>query len=122
MCGEGYRGPNLIIGQPTHKLYLDNFGNKDYSPDGRYSKQDERTSYFVFGEALLIPEEASVIDWEMGALKMETFGVQEVHRSKPIGCEGRRSEERAILRFGVPKADLAKFSESRYEHIGDSAC
>lgn len=52
---------------------------------------------------------------------METFGVPEVRRSKPIGCKGRRSEERAISRFGVPEADLDKLSESMYELIGDSA-
>lgn len=110
------------MSNPTHKLFLDDSGNKDYSPDGRYGRSGGRTPYFVFGGVLLTPAEAGIIDYEMGGLKLETFGTKEVE----IKAHWlRRSEQRQVRyldKFGVSEAQLSKFSDSVYQLMGDADC
>jgi hypothetical protein len=53
----------------THKFFIDDSGNKEYSLDGQYTNLGGgRTPYFVFGSLLISPLDASLVDYAMRTL------------------------------------------------------
>lgn len=115
------QGRSITTG-PTHKLFVDDSGNKDYSPDGVYNPKGGRTPYFVFGGVLSTASEAGRIEQRMRALKLSTFGTANVE----IKAHWlRRSDQRAkryLVRFGLTEDELKEFSDAAYNLILDSDC
>ena len=108
---------------PTHKLFIDESGNKDYSQDGRYTRRGGgRTPYFMFGGLLITPAEAGRIALTMRALKQETFGTETVE----IKAHWLRRDTEKIARYLDPYSlthkDLTAFTDATYEVINAADC
>jgi hypothetical protein len=107
---------------PTHKLFIDDSGNKDYHPDGTYNQQGGRTPYFVFGGMLITPDAAGRIEEKMHRLKIATFGTAEVEiKARWL----RRSEERRrryLDQYDINEAQLTAFTDLTYQAIAETNC
>lgn len=107
---------------PTHKLFIDDSGNKDYHPNGTYDPGGGRTPYFVFGGMLITPAAAGRVEKKMQYLKLATFGTAEVEiKARWL----RRSDERQrryLDKYGVTESQLTAFTELTYQAITESNC
>lgn len=106
----------------THKLFVDDSGNKDYAPDGRYNARGGRTPYFVFGGVLLSPSEAGALNLELRMLKIATFGTYEVEIKSHWLRRPEQKKKRYLDRFGITEADLTNFTDSVYDMVNDLDC
>jgi hypothetical protein len=110
------------VAGPTHKLFIDDSGNKDYHPDGIYNQQGGRTPYFVFGGILITPDAAGRIEEKMRRLKVATFGTTEVEiKARWL----RRSDERRrryLDKYGINENQLAAFTDLTYQAIVEANC
>jgi hypothetical protein len=79
---------------PTHNLFVDDSGTKEYSEDRRYATTGGKTPYFVFGGLLLTPREAGAVAQTMRGLKLSTFGTPNVELRR-TGYELSMSEKLA---------------------------
>jgi hypothetical protein len=100
---------------PTHKLYVDESGTKEYSPDLSYPAAGGRTRFFVFAGILITPGAAGTAAAELLALKMSCFGRPDVEikanwLKRPIERKARYLDP-----FGLSDADLNEFVRLLYE-------
>lgn len=107
---------------PTHKLYLDDSGDKDFREDGRYDRRGGPTPLFVFAGLATSPLEANGIDQSMRTLKRQTFGTPDVEIKANWLKRPRERQKRYLDRFGVSDADLTSFTDELYEIIVDTDC
>lgn len=107
---------------PTHKLFIDDSGNKDYSRDGVYRPSGGRTPYFVFGGLLVTPGAAGMIDVEMRALKVLTFGTPDVEIKAHWLRRREERTKRYLDKYGVSPQNLKRFTEATYEVIREADC
>ncbi len=107
---------------PTHKLFLDDSGDKDYRDDGQYSPRGGPTPLFVFAGLAASPLEASGIAQSMRTLKRQTFGTADVEIKANWLKRPQERAKRYLDRFGIADADLTKFTDTLYEIISDADC
>lgn len=100
----------------THKLFLDDSGNKEYSPDGTYVSKG-RTPYFVFGGLLVRPEVAGKISVDMEALKAGTFGTPDVEVKANWLKRPAERRKRYLDPFHISDAALDHFINELYTLI-----
>lgn len=94
---------------PDHLLFVDESGQKEFSPTGVYDQGGLPSRYFVFGSLLLTQAGASQLDEQARALKAETFGAADVEvKSNWIRIE-RERKRRYLARFGVTDDRLSTF-------------
>lgn len=110
------------MASPTHKLFIDDSGNKDYHPDVVYKQQGGRTPYFVFGGMLVTTGAAGRIEEKMRRLKLATFGTEEVEiKARWL----RRSDERHrryLDKYDITEKQLAAFTDLTYLAITEANC
>jgi hypothetical protein len=103
---------------PTHVLYVDDSGSKEYSPSGAYNSGNTR--YFVFGGPLLELEQARRLSAKIRDMKKELFRNENVEiKSNWLRLENERTN-RYLRRFGLSNEELARFVEKYYQAILDS--
>ncbi len=107
---------------PTHKLFLDDSGNKEYSDTGWYGHKGGRTPYFVFGGLLISPLDASLVDYSMRTLKLTTFGTSEVEVKANWLKRRQERAKRYLEPFGITAARLDDFVDALYEIIDETDC
>lgn len=107
---------------PTHKLFVDDSGNKDYSPDGVYGTKGGRTPYFVFGGVLSTASEAGRIERRMRILKELIFGTANVEIKAHWLRRSDQRQKRYLSKFNLSEQTLKGFSDAAYEVILDSDC
>jgi len=111
------------VAEPTHKLYVDDSGTKEYSPDGAYSiTGGGRTPFFVFGGILLTPSEAGTLGQKLRALKRMNFGTEDVEIKANWLRVGRERERRYINKFGISDLQLKSFVDETYGLIVEANC
>lgn len=110
------------MSEPTHKVYLDESGNRDYSPDGRYSSNGGRTPYFVFGGLIVRPAVAGKIEKGLRWLKTEAFGSPNVEIKAHWLRRNDKRQEKYIQKFRIGEERLAQFCDEVYNLIVSSAC
>jgi hypothetical protein len=98
---------------PTHALYLDDSGQKEYAPPGvKYSSGLSR--YFVLGGYLTTTREAGRLAEEVRALKLHTFGTTQVEiKSNWLRIPHER-EARYLKPFGLTESELRELVDSYY--------
>lgn len=110
--------------QPTHYLYLDDSGTKEYGPHPESYGVDQgsrgNSRYFVFG-GLLIPQSASsILAQRISDLKFQHFGSRTVEiKSNWLripSMQGRKYLEPYNLKID----DLIKFIDEYYKIIAES--
>lgn len=107
---------------PSHFLYLDDSGTKEYSPDRRYSLDGGKTPYFVFGGTLLTQRQASIVDQKMCALKLRCFGSASVEiKANWLRFPPERTR-RYLIPFRLTDAQLNSFVNEVYELLSCDLC
>lgn len=102
----------------THVLYVDDSGTKEYSPSGAYGPGNTR--YFVFGGLFLARGEARRLSTSIQAIKVETFGTENVEiKSNWLRLRDER-ERRYLRKFGLADLQLNHFVEKYYQALLDS--
>jgi len=107
---------------PTHKMFIDDSGTKDYHPEGTYGQQGGRTPYFVFGGMLITSGGAGQIEEKMQRLKLATFGTEDVEiKVRWL----RRSDERRrryLEPYDINENQLTAFTDLTYQAITEANC
>jgi hypothetical protein len=110
------------MADPTHKLYVDDSGSKEYSDSKTYPANQGKTPYFVYGGVLLTPSEAGEAHLRLRQLKRGTFGTDSVEiKSNWLRMPLERAE-RYIRRFGVSEDALTDFVDRVYALINSLDC
>ena len=105
----------------THKVFLDDSGNKEYDPNRDYSTNG-RTPYFVFGGMIVRPEVAGQIDAAMDSLKLNAF------RNSNVEIKAnwlKRPDQRRkfyLEPYAIDDARLNEFVNSVYALINAHDC
>lgn len=107
---------------PTHKLYVDDSGDKDYRDDRAYSRSGGPTPLFVFAGLVTSPLEASGIEQSMRTLKRLTFGTPDVEIKANWLKRPRERTRRYLEKYSVTEAQLTAFTDALYEIINDADC
>jgi hypothetical protein len=107
---------------PTHKFFIDDSGNKEYSIDGRYGSMGGRTPYFVFGGLLISPSDASLVDYAMRTLKRDTFGTEGVEIKANWLKRREERVKRYVDKYSITEAALKAFVDGVYNIINETEC
>jgi hypothetical protein len=100
---------------PTHGLYLDDSGTKEYSSVSQYGSANTR--YFVFAGPLISASEARRLTATIRQLKLQIFRTEEVEiKSNWLRLDHER-EKRYLRRYGLSEPKLSAFVESFYGAI-----
>lgn len=101
---------------PSHVLYLDDSGTKEYGPpDKPYAANNPR--YFVFGGALIAVPEAGRLTQRIQDLKRSCFGTNDVEiKSNWLRMPWER-EKRYLQPFGLTEDRLERFVQNYYEMV-----
>lgn len=110
----GLRMPDI-----THKLFLDDSGNKEYDPAATYAKGGGRTPYFVFGGLLLRPEVAGMLGAAVESLKVDAFGTSEVEIKAYWLKNPDQRRKRYLDPYGVSAQQMDELSKGLYAVICD---
>ena len=106
---------------PTHWLYIDDSGTKEYaeSPAG-YSDRGGRSRYFVFAGFFSTTSEGQLLADKIIKLKKRIFGTDDVE-IKGNWLSFKEKRERYYLRkYKISDGDLTSFEESIYRAIAYS--
>ena len=104
---------------PTHKLYIDESGTKEYSPDGTYSVGTGPTRYFVFAGILLKPSVAGDARTALRGLKQGCFGDPSVEIKANWLKRPTERKKRYLEPFGISDSDLDAFVNKTYRLLKD---
>jgi hypothetical protein len=111
------------MADPTHKLFIDDSGDKDYTHDNRYGPVGVGpTPYFVFAGLVVSPLEASGIDQAMRTLKRHTFGVADVEIKANWLRIPKERKRRFLDKYNITEAELTTFTDALYEITNDAEC
>jgi hypothetical protein len=99
---------------PTHLLYIDDSGTKEYAADPRAYSSGGNTKYFVFGAVLLAVAEASRLVTKIRSEKLRVFRARDVEiKSNWLRIPWER-ERRYLQPYGLDEKGLLDFVESFY--------
>jgi hypothetical protein len=104
------------MANPTHKLFLDDSGDKDYRDDRQYSRRGGPTPLFVFAGLIVSPLDAMGIDYSMRTLKRQTFGTADVEVKANWLKRPRERERRYLNKYGITDGGLTAFTEALQRH------
>lgn len=107
---------------PTHILFVDDSGTKEYAADRRYSTIGGKTPYFVFGGTLLSTGEASVVTQAMRGLKLNTFGTPDVEIKANWLRVWHERQARYLDKYGITDDELTKFTNEVYALLNGCNC
>jgi hypothetical protein len=107
---------------PTHVLYVDDSGTKEYATDPQHYKGKRGNSrYFVFCGSLVTLAQASSTTGKIAALKIEHFGDDTVEvKSNWLRIPHER-QRHYLQPYGLSDADLNKFIDAYYRLIVDDS-
>lgn len=83
---------------PTHKLYVDESGTKEYEASGKYQIHRGPTPYFVFAGLLIKASDAGLLAQKARAMKKGCFGTADVE----IKANWLKRPDERRLRYLVP--------------------
>lgn len=102
------------------KLYLDDSGNKEYSPDGKYPPERGKTPYFVFAGLLLGQGEVSTLPRDLRALKTRRFGTPDIEiKANWLRIDYER-KARYLDPYGLNEKQLREFVDDVYNLIAST--
>jgi hypothetical protein len=107
---------------PTHVLYVDDSGTKEYAADPQhYEGKRGNSRHFVFCGSLVTLNGASRITGRIAALKIEHFGDDTVEvKSNWLRIPHERHRH-YLQPYGLDDGDLNRFIEAYYSLIVDDA-
>lgn len=107
---------------PTHNLYVDDSGTKEYADDGQYKITGGKTPYFVFGGVLLTPAEAGAVAKSMRNLKLNAFGTPDVEIKANWLRIAHERESRYLDKYGIAADELRDFVDEVYALLNRCDC
>ncbi len=102
---------------PTHKVYVDESGTKEYSEDGEYPESGGRTRYFVFAGLIITPAEAGRLSSLMKDLKEKCFGTTDVEVKANWLKRPPEREARYLKPFGTTDEELDRLVDDLYRAL-----
>jgi hypothetical protein len=108
--------------EPTHKLYIDDSGNRDYSPDRDYNSSSGRTPVFVYAGVLARNEVAVQLASSLASLKVRRFGRADVELKGNWLSRERSRRERYLEPFSLTEAELTAFVDEVYGLLLSADC
>jgi hypothetical protein len=110
------------MANPTHKLFLDDSGDKDYRVDRLYNRRGGPTPVFVFAGLIVSPLDAMEIDYSIRTLKRQTFGTADVEIKANWLKRPRERAQRYLEKYGLSEAELTTFTDALYEVLNKADC
>ena len=101
--------------RPTHRLYIDDSGTKEYSPDGRYDAGNTR--YFVLGGVLVAVGAEREIGAVLRSVKERHFGLADVEVKSNWLRMPEERRRRYLAPYGLDDGQLMSFTDEYYEHL-----
>ena len=103
---------------PTHVLYIDDSGTKEYADDPKeYDSRRGKSRYFVFGAVLLSPDSASTLSSKIIKLKLDCFGADSIELKSNWLRNPQERKRRYLDPFGVSEHELTQFVDAVYEVV-----
>lgn len=100
---------------PTHVLYIDDSGTKEYADDPKeYESRRGKSRYFVFGAALLSPDAVSRLSSRIIRLKLEYFEIDSVEIKSNWLRNPNEREKHYLQPFDVSEDELKEFVNRIY--------
>lgn len=99
----------------THRLYIDDSGTKEYSPDGRYDAGNTR--YFVLGGVLTAIDTAREMVTVLRSVKERHFGVPDVEVKSNWLRIPKERKKHYLDRYGMSEENLRAFVEDYYSSL-----
>ena len=100
-------------GRPTHRLYIDDSGTKEYSPDGRYDSGNTR--YFVLGGVLVSLDVGRQLARDLRAVKEQHLGTANAEiKSNWLRIPKERSR-RYLSQYNLSEEKLTSFVDDYYD-------
>lgn len=103
---------------PSHKLYLDDSGTKEYSSEGTYPSGGGRTPYFVFAGLLLTTGAAGQLSKALRKLKLDHLGTESIEIKANWLKRPAERQKRYLGPLKISDADLDNFTKSAYALLG----
>lgn len=106
---------------PTHVLYIDDSGTKEYAdrPE-QYLSRRGKTRFFVFCGALMTTADAGRLTSSIVQLKLDCFGEETVEIKSNWLRMPHERERYYLKRYGITDERLNKFVEDYYEAMNSS--
>jgi hypothetical protein len=102
------------VAGPTHKLYIDDSGNKEYAPTANYPEGGGYTRYFVFAGILITPSAAGDVAGALKKIKVNCFGTDTVELKANWLKRPTERKARYLDPFGITDAKLDALVEGTY--------
>lgn len=103
---------------PSHKVYIDDSGTKEYHPDKQYGKNNTR--YFVFGAIIIDVANQSILHEKMLNQKTRLLGNEKVEiKSNWLRMPNER-RRRYLDRYNISENNLTDYVDELYEIINES--
>jgi len=99
----------------THRLYIDDSGTKEYSPDGRYDAGNTR--YFVLEGVLTTIDTAREMGTVIRSVKELHFGVPDVEVKSNWLRIPKERKKHYLDRYGMSEENLRAFVEDYYSSL-----
>jgi len=110
-----------VARQPTHHLYLDDSGTKEYAP--RYATRGGgATPYFVFGGILVRTDVSARLDYEFRQVKRKYFGREDVEIKANWLRRRDQRGRRYLDRYPISEHQLVEFVDCTYDLIVATPC
>ena len=102
---------------PSHVLYIDDSGTKEYADHPSKYGRRGKSRYFVFGGLLITTTAASQLVGTISRLKYEAFGDESVEIKSNWLRIPQEREKHYIAPYSLTDNDVTKFVESYYEAV-----
>lgn len=113
----GITGKQVKV-MPTHVLYIDDSGTKEYADDpAEYNSKRGKSRYFVFGGVLLNPDCASQLSSAIIKLKLECFGTECVEIKSNWVRLPSECKRRYLTPYDVAPNKFNKFIDDYYTAV-----
>lgn len=100
---------------PTHVLYIDDSGTKEYADDPKeYETRRGKSRYFVFGAILLSPASSGRLSSRVIKQKLECFGTESVELKSNWLRNPKERKARYLDAYGISEERLKGFVDEIY--------
>jgi len=103
---------------PTHTMFIDDSGTKEYASENKYDQGNTR--HFVFGGFTISVDDIYTLDSKVKELKKSVFGTGSVEiKSNWLRMPGER-KKRYLEPYGISEEELSQFVENLYEIVNET--
>ena len=102
---------------PTHVVYIDDSGTKEYADSKDKYGRSGNSRYFVFGGVLISTQESGNLTSKIVAKKLEYFGTESVEVKSNWLRREREREKRYLKPYELSESNLNEFIDHFYQAV-----